>query len=325
VKLTPRQLKEFDRFEESPFWLIAGSDPVLVGEVWSWIRSRMGQGGAYERRVFRPERTLDPGFFDDYRTASLFSERRLFEVHLPTPTVQTTGASALSDLLEEVVPATWLAVHLPGLDRGLRLGAFYTRFTSHGQVVECWPPDPIRWDAEVERRAREHGVIFGADGRELLTALTEGNLLGLEAALRILELDELDHPVTGTEVARVLGAGAHYGPFDLAEAALAGNPGRVFEIFQALDQASGEWPLMLGALVHEIHAVLGAQGPPAPPRKQSLYEKARRRGRPFWYRRLEEAARADLVIKGRKPGQATDRLLTLVLHMSGVPGIGERV
>ncbi len=325
MKHVPRQLEEFDRFGESPFWLIAGSDPVLVGEMWDWIRRRMGRMGSYERRVFRPERTLDPGFLDDYRTGSLFSERRLFELHLSAPTLQGAGVSALGDLLEQpAAPSTWLAIHLPSLDRGVRQSALYSRFVSRAQVVECWPPDPVRWNAEVERRAREHKVAFGPGGGELLAALTEGNLLGLEAALQVLELDEPDHPVTESEVAGVLGASAQYGPFDLAEAALSENPGRVFEIFRTLAETTGEWPLVLGTLVHEIHAVLGAGGSQAPPRKQSLYEKARRRGRPFWYRRLEEAARADLVVKGRKPGRAGETLLRLVLHMSGVPGIGER-
>jgi DNA polymerase-3 subunit delta len=324
VKHTPRQLESFDRFGESPFWLIAGAEPVLVGETWRWIRDRMERMGPFERRIFRPERVLDPAFFDDYRTPSLFSERRLFELHLPGPSLSAAGASGLGDLLEHAVPSTWLAVHVPSLDRTVRQGAFYGRFVSRAQVVECWPPDTARWGTEVERRARVHGVVFDADGRELLASLTEGNLLGLEAALEILELNEPDRPVTGAQVASVLGASSHYGPFDLAEAALNGNPGQVFERMQAIFGAAAEWPLVLGTLVHEIRAVLTSPGPQAPARKQVVYEKARRRGRAFWYRRLEEAARVDLVVKGRQPGRPGDALLTLALHMSGVRGIGER-
>lgn len=316
MKLTPADLAHSRGPLTRSVWLVAGAEAVLVREVVIRLETQVTSAGPLERQVFWIERTLEPALVESYELPSLFNPRRLFLLHVMTPAWPVALVPWLTERLEHPTPETWIVVTVPGLERGFRESALYRRFLEVGGVVECWPPDTGRWADEIDRRARNHRLAPTPEARALLVDLTEGNLLALEGALEILELGQGTGLLDAGAVGALLGSAARHGPFDLAQAAIGGDPARVLALTLALEREGVEPPLVLGALAHELHQVLGAPGPRPPPAKLRLYETARRRGRRFWYARLCELQAVDLVIKGQRPGRPFEAILMLALRMA---------
>ena len=318
MKLTPVDLARAPRLLPRSVWLIAGAEPVLVREALHQIEERILALGPIERNVFWIERTLDPGLFEALDNPSLFNPRRLFILHVMTPSWPGGLVSWLNDRLSKPEPETWIVVTVGGLERPLRESALYRHFVSAGGVVECWPPGALQWDAEVDRRLRAAHLALTPEARELFVHCTEGNLLALQGAIEIIRLGADPGPLEATAVALFLGSASRHGPFELAEAAISGDPSRVFAITRELERDGVEPPLVLGTLAHELHQVLRRSQSPVQPRKLHLYEKARRRGTRFWYEKLLALEATDLVIKGQRPGRPWEAILLLALRMAGL-------
>lgn len=317
MKITPVELTRSKGPLTPSLWLVAGAEVVLVREVLVKLEERARSIGPIEREVFWIERTLDAGLMEAHDNPSLFNPRRLFVVHVMSPSWPPALVPWLTERLTHPAPETWILVTVPGLERPLRESALYKLFLKAGGLVECWPPDAARWASEVDRRAREEGLRPTSEARELLVHLTEGNLLALEGALRVLRLAGGAGPLDVDSVGALLGSASRHGPFDLAEAAIGGDPRRVLAMTLALERDGAEAPLVLGTLAHELHQVLASPGAHVLPRKAGLYEAARKRGRPFWHERLVELQAVDLVVKGQKPGRPFEAILLLALRMAG--------
>jgi len=85
----------------APLYLVSGDEPLQSDECSMAIRRRAETAGCHERSVF----TAGPGFdWDGLRTAtqslSLFAERRLIELRLPTGRPGEAGAALLAELTE---------------------------------------------------------------------------------------------------------------------------------------------------------------------------------------------------------------------------------
>ncbi|EQD51591.1 DNA polymerase III, delta subunit [mine drainage metagenome] len=325
MKLTPVDLARAKGPLPKSIWLIAGAETVLVREALGAIEKRIGSLGPIEREVFWIERTLEPGLVEAHDNPSLFNPRRLFVLHVMSTSWPSGLVPWLTDRLANPLPETWIVVTIASLERSLRESALYRLFLKDGGVVECWPPDSGRWGTEVDRRARANGLVPTPEARALLVHLTEGNLLALEGALKVLHLGQGPGPLEADAVGALLGAASRHGPFELAEAAIGGDPYRVLTITLELERDGAELPLVLGTLAHELHQVLGAPGARVHPRKLQLYERARRRGRRFWYDRLVELQAVDLVVKGQKPGRPFEAILLLALRMAAFDWAGGTV
>src|SRR3970040_1551224 len=83
----------------SPIYLVYGDEPLLVDESCTAIREAAHAAGYHERQVL----TVESGFdwnvlFHSTQPLSLFSERRLIQLRLPTGKPGEAGAKILMDI-----------------------------------------------------------------------------------------------------------------------------------------------------------------------------------------------------------------------------------
>jgi len=105
----------------APLYLVSGDEPLQSDECSMAIRRRAETAGCHERSVF----TAGPGFdWDGLRTAtqslSLFAERRLIELRLPTGRPGEAGAALLAELTENPSADIVLLVITGKLDKAQR-------------------------------------------------------------------------------------------------------------------------------------------------------------------------------------------------------------
>ena len=136
MQINPDQLTRHLERGLAPLYLVSGDEPLQVEECGDAIRRRSEAGGCSERSVF----TVEPGFdWDGLRTASqslsLFAERRLIELRLPTGRPGEAGAAVLAELAETASADLVLLVIAGKLDKTQRESRWVQAIEANGVHV----------------------------------------------------------------------------------------------------------------------------------------------------------------------------------------------
>src|ERR1700744_6546798 len=104
----------------APVYLVSGDEPLLVGEAADAIRAAARAAGYADRQVFFIDRSSN---WDELRLASqslsLFAERRLFELRMPSGKPDK-GAALLAELAEQSAPDLTFLIITDKLDKKTR-------------------------------------------------------------------------------------------------------------------------------------------------------------------------------------------------------------
>jgi DNA polymerase-3 subunit delta len=313
----------------APAWLIAGDEPLLVGEAADAVRAAARAAGFTGRELFVAERGFDWGELQAAsRTLSLFAERRIIELRLPSPRPGKEGGAVLAALAGDPAPDTLLLVVTSRPERDTWSAAWFKAFEQHGVVVQSWPVEIGRLPQWIAGRAARLGLALDAAGAELLAERVEGNLLAAHQEIEKLALLHAGGGSVGIEAVRsAVANSARYDVFQLGEAALAGDAARGLRILDGLRAEGTEPPLVLWALCRELRALADARGPQGAPggygrqaeQRAALLRRAAARtaGQPLTPLFLL-AARADRQIKGLARGDPWTTLTGLVGALAGV-------
>jgi DNA polymerase-3 subunit delta len=310
----------------APAWLIAGDEALLTGEAADAVRAKARAAGYTGRELYVTDRGFDwSEIASASRTQSLFAERRILEIRMPTPRPGKEGGAALAALVADPGPDNLVLVVTARPEKETWASAWFKAFEKQGVVVLPQPVEIGRLPQWIAGRGAKLGLRFETGAAELLAERVEGNLLAAQQEIEKLALLQKDGAVTMDGVQAAVANSARYDVFQLAEAALGGDAARSLRILEGLRAEGAEPPLVLWALCRELRALAdlrhGASKPAygaAAERHAALVERAARRigCEPIepWF---EAAARVDRQAKGQAPGQAWTTLTGLVAALSG--------
>ncbi len=308
-------------------FLVSGEEPLLADEAADAIRAAARAAGHVERSVFFIER----GFpWEEVRRAaqslSLFAERRLFELRMPSGKPDK-GAELLLELVERPPPDTVLLVVTEKLDKKSLEAPWVRAIEKHGVWVPVRAIEPAALPAWLRARARALGMELEPLAAELIVERVEGNLLAARQELETLRLLAAGAPISADLVLRAVGMSARYDVFQLATAAAEGDAQRALRVLVGLRAEGVEPTLVLWALTRELRGLWQARerarlrtksfgsawNLAATPSPRALA----RRGRMPLGRLLIQASRVDRVVKGVQPGDAWTALTGLAAAMAG--------
>jgi DNA polymerase-3 subunit delta len=313
-----------------PAYLISGDEPLLVAEATDAVRARARASGFTERETHFMERGGD---WNDVRASasnlSLFAERRIVEIRMPTAKPGNTGSAAIVALLESRDPDRLLIITVPKLDRDAQGSEWVRAVETHGALVQIWPVDASRLVAWLRVRAKRLRLNPDDEALHLLAERTEGNLLAANQELEKLRLLVKGDQVTGDDVIASVADSARFDVFQLGECALAGDTSRALRMIEGLRAEGVEPTLVLWSLSKSVRDIWGAAHssggarPPAWRRQTAALEKGQRRASQLHFGRLTaRAARADRMIKGRETGDAWDEMQLLAMDICARPALG---
>jgi len=177
---------------------------------------------------------------------SLFSDRQIVEIRIPSGKPGKEGSVALQQLAERAAidDHTLTLVMLPRLDSLTTKSAWFSALESHGVSLRFDVLDRRSLPQWIAQRLQQQGqrVVAGEEGQQTLQFFAdrvEGNLLAAHQEIQKLALL---HPAGELSLAQVEAAVlnvARYDVFKLSEAVLAGQMGRVQRMLDGL-QAEGE-------------------------------------------------------------------------------------
>ncbi len=309
-------------------WLVAGDEALLVGEAADAIRARARQAGYAGRETYFVERGFDwSELAGAGRALSLFAERRIIELRMPTPRPGVQGAKVLAELAADPGPDTLLLVITGRLERDSLASAWCKAFDKHGVVVQSWPVDIERLARWIAARAATRGIELDPAGAALLAERVEGNLLAAHQEIEKLALTHGGGAIDEDAVAAAVANSARYDVFQLGEAALAGDAARSLRILAGLRGEGAEPTLVLWSLCRELRGLAELRrgrrtpgyGRQAERRDSLLQSAAARMRRTPLGPLVAHAARVDRAIKGLGEGDAWDGLAALTAMLAGVP------
>jgi DNA polymerase-3 subunit delta len=317
VQLRAEQLEGHLAKSLAPVYAVHGDEPLLALEAADAVRAAARKRGFTERQVLETGRGFDwSEFAHATQSLSLFAEKKLIELRLPSGKPGTGGAEALAAYCAAPAPDLVLLVTLPRLDRATQGSAWFTALAA-GVLVDVWPVERSRLPAWISARlARQHQTA-STEVLEFLADRVEGNLLAAHQEIMKLALVAPQGELALEAVQEAVSNVARYDPYLAAEAMLEGDLERYARVIDGL-RGEGEAPtFVLFALSSALFALKNGERV-FNRRVQAAVEAAARRAKPAQVdRALARAAAADRVIKGVGAGEPWEELLKLGWALRG--------
>ena len=332
MKLSGEDLPRHLASELKPLYVVHGEALLLSIEAADAIRVAARAAGYSEREILIAEQHFK---WDELRNSaqnlSLFAERKIIDLRIPSGKPGTEGGQALQDYVANLSPDILTLISLPKLDWTAQKSQWFSALERHGVMVSADDiPRPAlpRWIAgrmkRQEQTADEATLEFLADR-------CEGNLLAAFQEIQKLALLFPSGQLSFEQVKDAVMDVARYDIFKLSEAMLSGNAARFARILDGLRAEGTATVLVLWAVSEDIRTLgkvlqavqrggnLGNALRDLRVRRdrQGLIEHAARRLKfPHIERALLQAARLDKTIKGLRQGDVWDELLQLGLRFA---------
>lgn len=241
-------------------YLVSGDEPLLVNEAADAIRARARAEGFIERDLHVTERGFDwQSLLAESRSLSLFAQRKILEIRMPTAAPGDQGGKAIAELASEPSPDTLVLVMTPKLDGRTLNSRWVSAIDKHGTVVQIWPLELARLPAWIRERLSRHGLQADSAAAALLAERVEGNLLAAHQEIEKLALLMPKGAVTAEAVLDAVADSARFDVLQLGEAAMKGQTSRALRILEGLRGEGVEPPLVLWALNKDLQWIARAQ------------------------------------------------------------------
>ena len=330
MPLVPETLPRALEGKFAPAWLVAGDEPLLVGEATDLIRARARKEGYTGREVQFVDRSTDwDAILGELKSLSLFAERRILELRMASPKPGTEGSKALVAALTDPSPDVLLLVITDKIEYGDRSVAWLKAFEAHGQWVDAEQLNAERLPSWLAARLKRHGLEPEPEAVQLLVERCEGNLVAAHQEIELLALLVGKGPLSAETVSASVANSARYHVFQLGEVMLAGDAARAVRILDGLAADGEGLPLVLWCIAEELRSVLQFPSPPpgytlrlnrgGRPRKELLARAARRVPRPVVLDLLVAATRADAMAKGGRKDEAWGELTRIATEFCIAP------
>ena len=256
MKIQANQLSTHLQKTLAPCYLVTGDEHLLVSEALDAIRQAARDRGFSSRELH----VATTGFNwaelrDSSSNLSLFAERRIIELRLPTGKPGRAGSQAIVDLLEHLGPDLVSIVSGPKLDRSGQSAKWVKALEKTGVGVPIWPIGVRELPGWIGERMRRAGLQPDRGAVMLIADRVEGNLLAAGQEVEKLRLIHGEGKVTADDVSEAVANSSRYDVFKLVDAALAGDAKRAMRILEGL-QAEGIEPVIVAwALTREIRTL----------------------------------------------------------------------
>ena len=319
-------------------YVVVGEEPLAAQEAADAIRAAARAAGHSERNVYTVQGRYNwQGIFASGDNFSLFAERRLTEIRIPSGKPGVDGAKALEAYAARLPADTLTLISLPGLDWKTMQSRWFAALANQGVVVEARPIDRAALPGWIDRRLARQGLRADRAALEFLADQVEGNLLAAQQEIDKLALLLPPGTVTLADVEHAVVDVSRLEADALQDALYAGDGARFAHIVTDLKDAGEAVPAILWQVTSAVGLLLRlklavTQGESLPGVMRTLWGRDKQRA-PQIERALKrlslaniEAALADLALVDRQAkglervGDPWDTLLRVGMTLAGPDG-----
>jgi DNA polymerase III subunit delta len=281
-------------------YVVAGDEALLAIEAQDAIRAAARSAGFAERTVLHADARFDWSLLQQAaRSGSLFSERRIIDLRLPSGKPGKDGAEALAQYASEVAEDTLTLLSLPRLDRAARESAWARALEAAGVWVEVAAVERAQLPEWIGARLERQRQSAPQEALQFVADRVEGNLLAAHQEISKLALLYPAGGLTFEQVRDAVLNVARYDVFSLGQALLEGDRTRIGRMVEGLRAEGEALPLALWVVGEELRTLLRLKGET---QTGKPFASAARDAR-LWGARLAAAERA--LGRVSEPGLAT--------------------
>ena len=323
-------------------YVVGGDEPLAAQEAADAIRAAARTAGHSERNVFTVQGRYNwQGIFASGDNLSLFAERRLTEIRIPSGKPGVDGAKALETYAAKLPADTLTLISLPGMDWKAMQSRWFAALAKTGVVVEAKPVDRAALPGWIERRLAKQGLRAERAALAFLADQVEGNLLAAQQEIDKLALLLPPGNVTLADVEHAVVDVSRLEADELADALYAGDAARFAQIVADLKDSGEAVPAILWQVSSAVQLLLRLKsavekGDSLPGAMRTLWGRDKQRA-PQIERALQrlslsrvESALADLALIDRQAkglervGDPWDTLLRVGMTLAEPARIGKR-
>lgn len=324
MKVRPDQLQSHLKNELAAIYFISGDEPLQVMESADRIRAAARQRDYTEREVMDVDAQFDWNLLlDAANSMSLFAEKRILELRLPSGKPGKAGSQVLQEYAQRPADDAVLIISSGKLEGSAKNSKWFKTLDQQGVVIPCWPVNLDQLPGWIDQRLQSKGIQADRDAVKLLADRVEGNMLAAAQEVDKLFLLYGAARLDFQQVASAVADSSRYNIYDLVDSALQGDVVRSAKIIGGLKSEGVEPILLLWALSREIRQLVQISEARVSAdaamsqlriwdsRKPLLRRALSRHKANRWKLFLKRCARIDRVVKGVEDGRAWDELLML--------------
>jgi len=320
----------------APLYVIASDEHLLALEAADKIRRSARANGYTEREVLVVERSFKWGeLLAANQSQSLFGDKKLIELRIPTGKPGKDGGQALQDYAANLSPDNLTIISLPKLDWATQKAAWVGALQQAAVYIDIPLVERAQLPAWIGNRLAAQQQSADRACLDFIADRVEGNLLAAHQEIQKLALLHPPGKLSFEQVQDAVLNVARYDVFKLNEAMLSGDIARLTRMMDGLKGEGEALPLVLWAVTEEIRTLLKlkscmAQGKPVGallkeyriwgPRERLMEPALRRISLAALEQALQEAALVDRMVKGLRArsfaGDPWDALLQLGLKLA---------
>ena len=241
----------------APIYFLSGDEPLQLGEAADAVRQAAKMASYDSREVL----TVDASFsWADFLQAtdsmSIFSEKKVIDLRMPTCKPGAEGSKALVNYCERLPEDTLLLISAGKLEKSAKKSKWMTALEKHGVAVQVWPLDGSALMQWLQQRLQRRGLLVERTGVAIIAACVEGNLLAAAQEIEKLYVLYGQGSISDTQVQEAVADGSRYDVFNLVDAALSGRIERVLKILSGLQHEGIAAPIVLWALAREVRNLI---------------------------------------------------------------------
>lgn len=237
MKVLPDKLAEDLGRRIAPIYVVSGDEPLLVQESCDLIRASLRKAGYTERDLFHVEGdNFDWGqVLFSAASMSLFAERKILELRMPSGKPGNDGAAALAGYAEHSPSDTVMLLVLPRVDARTQKLKWFKALESAAVFVQVWPKDIKEMPRWINDRLKRAGLTASREAVNALVDRTEGNLLAAIQEIQRLKLLSERGTVEISDIVDGVADSSRYDVFELIDAAVNQEYQRALKIIRVLE------------------------------------------------------------------------------------------
>lgn len=256
MKISANQLSANLEKSLSPCYLVTGDETLLVQEALDAIRAKAKSKDYLSRDLHIATTGFDwSEFVASGGNLSLFAERRIIELQLPTGKPGREGSEAILDMIAQTGDDLLFIVSSPKLDKAGIASKWASALESSGALIQVWPVDLRDLPGWINGRMKAAGLLPDRDAVNLVADRVEGNLLAAQQEIEKLRLLHGAGPISASDVDAAVADSSRFDVYKLLDAAVSGDAGRAIRILGGVRSEGIDAVIVVWALTRELRVL----------------------------------------------------------------------
>lgn len=312
------------------FYTVYGEEPLLAIESADLIRKMARMNGYIEREIFTIDNQFKkPDLLLKSNSLSLFGERRLIDIRVPSGKPGKEGGKAIEDYCYSLPPDTLTLVTLPKIDKQGKITKWFKALEKAGSMISVSLVELNQLPDWINQRLSIQNQRTDPDTLRFFAEKVEGNLLAANQEIKKLALLYPPGTLSFTQIKDAVMEVARYDIYKLSDAMVTGEIARFILVLKGLQGEGTAVPFILTILAGQIRSLIIIRkgldsGKPYTQlmreakvwgdRQKVMGNAAKRVGLKLLVQALLHAAKIDKISKGVTKGDTWDEIEQLGLH-----------